>query len=98
MIHTEYDKRSKSKYKFKERKKEVSEDFMRAYDTLDREDKIMYYIKNVIYLLRISTGNMKAPKIHSDAMETTAYTLSYNLKRWKQKNIRLDNNRQIIFG
>lgn len=71
---------------------------MRAYDTLDREDKIMYYIKNVIYLLRITTGVMKIPKVRADIMETTAYTLSYNIKRWKKKKMRLDNNRQIIFG
>lgn len=31
-------------------------------------------------------------------METTAFTKSYNLGRWKQKNMRLDNNRQIMYG
>lgn len=31
-------------------------------------------------------------------MEANVHTLSYNIKRWKQKKIRLDNTRQILFG
>ncbi len=41
---------------------------------------------------------MKAPKVRNDIMETSAYTLSYNIKRWKEKKMRLDNARQIMLG
>lgn len=58
----------------------------------------MYYIKNVIYLIRINSGNFKMPRLRPNIMETTAFTKSYNLGRWKQKNMRLDNNRQIMYG
>ena len=56
---------------------------MRAYETLDRTDKIMYYIKNVIYLVRMNNGNMKMPKTRTDIMEATAFTFCYSLRRWK---------------
>ena len=55
----------------------------------------MYYIKNVIYLVRV---NMKIPRLRPNIMETIAFTKSYNLGRWKQKNMRLDNNRQMLYG
>lgn len=41
---------------------------------------------------------MKVPKVRTDVMETQLYTLSYNIKRWKLKKMRLDNARQIMFG
>lgn len=41
---------------------------------------------------------MKAPKVRNDIMETSAYKLSYNIKRWKEKKMRLDNARQIMLG
>lgn len=58
----------------------------------------MYYIKNVIYLVRVNNGNMKIPRLRPNIMETIAFTKSYNLGRWKQKNMRLDNNRQMLYG
>lgn len=97
VIHLEYDRKSKSKQKSKDRK-DVSEEFMRAFETLDNEDKLKYYIKNVTYLLRINSGNLKSPQVKSDIREGFIYSKSHSLKRWKLNKMRLDCQRQVIYS
>lgn len=65
MIRIEFDKSSKTKYKFKKRKGVVSEDFMRAFNELKIEDKIVYYNKNVAYLVRINNRYIKPPQVEN---------------------------------
>lgn len=71
---------------------------MRAFETLEREDKIRYYIKNVNYLIRIHNKNFKAPNVRNDVLEAFIYTKSHGLGVWKKKKMRLDNPRQIIYA
>ena len=70
---------------------------MRAYNELSGPDKMRYYIKNVNYLVRVSSGNYTCPLVEKGKVEGIVYTRSLNLKRWKKKNGRLDKQRKILY-
>lgn len=71
---------------------------MRAYETLERDDKVRYYLKNVTYLIRIHGGNYRTPPLKPEIIQATIYSQSHSLKRWKEKKMRLDTMRQKIFA
>lgn len=97
MIRTEFDKHAKSKYKFKKRKGSVPEDFMRAFNELSIEDKIVYYNKNVTYMVRLYKKNFKPPQVDDITLETEVFIRSLKLKRWKTYQIRLDCRKKMLY-
>lgn len=70
---------------------------MRAFESLSRDEKIKYYNKNVGYLIRIHNNNLRAPNVRNDTLQANVYTKTHSLGRWKQRKMRLDNPRQLIF-
>jgi hypothetical protein len=60
-IHGDFNVNDKQKFKSKNRKKEISEEFIKAFGSLSREEKTDYYLRVIGYIRNFAKDNFDPP-------------------------------------
>jgi hypothetical protein len=80
-------------YKYKKRKNEVNINFRNAIENFNREEKVEFYLRIANHVENLANGVVKPPsktEITPESLGGQCECRSFNLKIWKQKNIKME--------
>lgn len=83
ILHTEFDKNSKSKVKHKKRKQELSKEYREAFKEFSRDEKLAYYLRYMKFITEFFQGKDRSSPTLKGMISTEVFIRSFNLKMWK---------------
>lgn len=99
VIGVDFNASDKSRLKFKNRKREIAREFTEALTTLNREEKIEYYMNALSAVKQFIKGDFTPPKSpYQGVMNDIGFSRSFNVRRWKDKKLRLDQDRHLMYA